>query len=67
MNKKDFIKRFKCPQIDQVWKWIEKYATDARIDENGWWIERYNRKGGIQDDLESIHFHELRIKELRTK
>ena len=50
--------------VERVWQWIEQQIKQAQIDENEWWIKRYNAKGGIQDDLEAIHFLENRIKEL---
>ena len=47
-----------------IWQWIEEYGKQARIDENNWWIKRYEDKKGIHDDSEAIHSHQQRIKEL---
>ena len=82
MNKEDFIKRFKCAptgvttvkiddnlmicQIDQAWKWIEKYATEARIDE----LKRFETtrwvKGFVAKQMSSSEYIINRIKGLRN-
>jgi len=78
MNKKEFYEKFVyevcngdeydgdylIDDADEVWQWIEEQIKQAKTDENNWWIKRYAKKGGIQDDAEAIYFHKRRIKEL---
>ncbi len=51
----------------ELWFWIQQKLIEAKIEENEWWIKRYEQKNSIQDDLEAIHFHECRIKELKGR